>query len=150
MKLETNLDDCSPEALGFVMDLLFQAGALDVYFTPVYMKKNRPGILLSVLCRDTIKDREAMERIIFRHTTGIGIRRQRMERTRLPREKVSVSTPVGVADVKVCTYQGEVYCYPEHESVARLSLANDLGYKEMHQLVKMYAMRSLLDRDPQA
>ena len=71
--LETNLDDCTGEVLGYTMNLLLKAGANDVWYTPIYMKKNRPAYMLSVLCRES--SRETMEDIIFTHTTSIGIRR---------------------------------------------------------------------------
>ncbi len=116
--LETNLDDCTGEALGYTMNLLLKAGANDVWYTPIYMKKNRPAYMLSVLCRES--SREAMEDIIFTHTTSIGIRRFPAERTALDRRKIQVETAYGTADVKVCSYKGKNYCYPEYDSVSAL------------------------------
>ncbi len=84
-KLETNIDDCSGEVLGFVMEKLFEAGARDVHYTPVYMKKNRPAWLLTVICKG--RRCPGMEALIFAETTSIGIRRVKMERTILPRRK---------------------------------------------------------------
>lgn len=116
--LETNLDDCTGEALGYAMNLLLKAGANDVWYTPIYMKKNRPAYMLSVLCRES--SRETMEDIIFTHTTSIGIRRFPAERTALDRRKIQVETAYGAADVKVCTYKGKQYCYPEYDSVSAI------------------------------
>ena len=116
--LETNLDDCTGEALGYTMNLLLKAGANDVWYTPIYMKKNRPAYMLSVLCRES--SRETMEDIIFTHTTSIGIRRFPAERTALERRKIQVETVYGSADVKVCSYKGKNYCYPEYDSVSGL------------------------------
>ena len=115
-KLETNIDDCPGEALGFVMEQLFEAGARDVHYVPCFMKKNRPGWLLTVLC-----DRERrgdMERIIFTHTTTIGIRCATMERTVLDRHIEERETPYGKVKVKVVSYYGKVRVFPEYESVA--------------------------------
>ena len=115
-KLETNIDDCTGEALGFVMEQLFESGARDVHYVPCFMKKNRPGYLLTVLC-----DREKrgdMERIIFTHTTTIGIRHTEMERTVLDRHIEERETPYGKVKVKVVSYYGKERVYPEYESVA--------------------------------
>lgn len=116
--LETNLDDCTGEALGYAMNLLLKAGANDVWYTPIYMKKNRPAYMLSVLCRES--SRETMEDIIFTHTTSIGIRRFPAQRTALDRKKIQVETAYGAADVKVCSYKGKQYCYPEYDSVSAI------------------------------
>ena len=116
--LETNLDDCTGEVLGYTMNLLLKAGANDVWYTPIYMKKNRPAYMLSVLCRES--SRETMEDIIFTHTTSIGIRRFPAQRTALDRRKIQVETVYGAADVKVCSYKGKKYCYPEYDSVSAI------------------------------
>lgn len=118
-KLESNIDDCSGEILGYVSECLFAAGARDVFFTPIYMKKNRPAWQLSVLCdEEVIKE---MEQILFRETTTIGIRRVYMERTVLPREIRKVRTSAGEVDVKVCLNGEEEKVFPEYESAAALA-----------------------------
>lgn len=137
VKLETNLDDCSGEAMGFVMDLLLKAGALDVFYQPIYMKKNRPAYLLSVLCKES--ERAALEEILFRHTTTIGVRRQAMQRTKLPREIVSVSTPWGEADVKCVRFGDEVRFYPEYESIAGLSRNSGAGFQDVYRAAQTAA-----------
>ncbi|MCD8084690.1 MAG: nickel pincer cofactor biosynthesis protein LarC [Clostridiales bacterium] len=141
-KLESNVDDASGENFGYVMNRLLEAGARDVFYIPVYMKKNRPAYMLSVLC-----DREkipAMEDIIFRETTTIGIRRNRMERTILARRLETVQTPFGEATVKICELphsseetDGDtmIRCYPEYESVVRLCREHGLSYGEAYDLI---------------
>src|SRR5580658_2260749 len=93
VRLETNLDDLSPEIAGAVMDRLFAAGALDVFFTPVHMKKNRPGMQLTALCEDARV--EALTDIIFTETTAFGLRMDKIARLKLPRIFVTVNTPYG-------------------------------------------------------
>lgn len=119
-KLETNIDDCTGEALGHVMDKLMAAGARDVHFIPVYMKKSRPAYELAVICdEERIKK---LEQIIFQETTTIGIRRVKMERTLLPRKKDIVMLPDGELRVKKCVLpDGQERCYPEYDSVVELA-----------------------------
>lgn len=133
-KLETNIDDTTGENLGYVMDVLLHNGARDVFYTPIYMKKNRPAWLLSVICRE--EDISRLESIILRETTTIGIRRMKMERTVLPREEKTIETPFGEVRVKVCTCQGETYTYPEYESLVRLCREKGISYKEAMRLVQ--------------
>ena len=133
IKMETNIDDCSGEALGIVLEKLMKAGAKDVHYIPAYMKKNRPAWVLNVICRE--EDMEALQEIIFRETTTIGIRYTKMERTVLKREQRTVETPLGTAEVKVCTFHGEEYCYPEYESVARLSREMGISYRKAYEIV---------------
>ena len=132
-KLETNVDDCTGEELGAVMGALFQAGARDVFYAPVYMKKNRPGYQLNVIC--TREDVETMEQIIFQGTTTIGIRRSKWERTILPREIVEVETPFGVAKAKKCLLGEQVCFYPEYEGVLEISRREKKSYREIYQMV---------------
>lgn len=129
-KLETDIDDCSGETLGFVSELLFEAGARDVHFMPVYMKKNRPAYELCVIC--TPEDVETMEQIIFENTTTIGIRKIPVERTILPRLVKNVQTPFGEAMVKVCELNGQQRFYPEYESVTALCRQHHMSYSQMY------------------
>lgn len=138
-KLETNIDDCSGEALGYVMERLLKAGARDVYYTPVYMKKNRPAYQLNVIANK--EDVAVLEDIIFAETTTIGIRRQYMERTVLKRHIVTVATELGEAQVKVCENKGQIRYYPEYESVAALCKQSKKPYHEVYQIVQEAAMR---------
>lgn len=145
LQIDANIDDSTGEALGFVMEELQKAGALDVFFTPIIMKKNRPACLLSLLCPPT--RRREMETLIFRHTTCIGVRCFLTDRTKCEREIASFETPLGTAEVKICCFGNEIYYYPEHESVAALSRATGLGYKEVYHLVKSFAMREDLAQE---
>lgn len=132
-KLETNIDDCSGESLGYVMECLLKAGARDVHYIPVYMKKNRPAYQLNVIC--TEEEIEKMEQIIFAETTTIGIRKVRMERTILKREIRTVQTPLGRAKVKVCLYGDKERFFPEYESVVALCKEHGKTYQEVYQMV---------------
>ncbi|MCD8189637.1 MAG: nickel pincer cofactor biosynthesis protein LarC [Clostridiales bacterium] len=134
-KLETNVDDCTGEALGHAMERLQAAGAREVHFFPVYMKKNRPAYQLDVLCDEG--DIPALEGILFAETTTIGVRRMKMERTVLPRENRTVTTPLGEAQVKVCTLPGGARrAYPEYDSVAALCRQSGRAYPEVYQIVQ--------------
>lgn len=130
-KLETNVDDCTGEVLGYVMDKLMKSGARDVYYTPIYMKKNRPAYMLTVICKEN--RRKALEQIIFRETTTIGIRRVRMERTVLQREMESVVLPSGAeVQVKKCVLpDGEERYYPEYESAAGLAQEKGMALQQV-------------------
>ena len=130
IKLETNIDDSTGEALGFVMEELFASGALDVQYLPCFMKKNRPAWLLVVLCK--VEDAAKMEKIIFTHTTTIGIRRAEMERTFLVRSKCSVEVFGEKADVKVVDVYGEKRFYPEYESVSRIARKTKKPFGEVY------------------
>ena len=137
-KLESNIDDCSGEVLGYVMERLFEAGARDVHYTPVFMKKNRPAWQLNVICAK--EDIEKLEQIIFRETTTIGIRRMEMERTVLRREERIVDTVFGPAQVKVCEARGVKRSYPEYESVARLAGEHQAPFSQVYQTVQRCCM----------
>ncbi|MBR4546292.1 MAG: nickel pincer cofactor biosynthesis protein LarC [Oscillibacter sp.] len=127
--LETNVDDCTGEALGFVMEQLLNAGARDVFYTPIYMKKNRPAYLLSVLC--TEDSRTAMERLIFANTTTIGIRRMSVARTTLSRRSGKVETSFGEIDVKYYDAPDGARVTPEYESVAAICRATGRSWQSV-------------------
>ena len=133
IKMETNIDDCSGEVLGFVMERLMKAGARDVHYVPVFMKKNRPAWVLNVICKE--EDMEMLQNIIFEETTTIGIRYSRMERTILPRETRTLPTPWGEVQVKVCTLNGKEQLYPEYESVAQLSREKEIPFAEIYRYI---------------
>lgn len=128
-KLETNIDDCNGEALGFLMERLMQAGARDVHYTPVYMKKNRPAYQVNVICKK--EDAAKLEKLIFQGTTTIGIRRIYMERSILKREAAEIDTPFGKMKVKVCDLPDGKRIYPEYEEVARICRETGLSYYEV-------------------
>ena len=133
IKMETNIDDCSGEVLGFVMERLMKAGARDVHYVPVFMKKNRPAWILNVICKE--EDIETLQNIIFEETTTIGIRYGIMERTILPRETRTLPTPWGEVQVKVCTLNGKEQLYPEYESVAQLSREKEIPFAEIYRYI---------------
>ena len=133
VKLESNVDDCTGEALGYVMDLLLKSGAKDVYYTPIFMKKNRPAYQLNVICRE--EDVAKLENIIFKETTTIGIRKQKMERSILKRDIKKVQTSLGQAIVKVCELENEVRFYPEYDSVIEICKLKNKSYQEVYQTI---------------
>ncbi|HIR13445.1 MAG TPA: nickel pincer cofactor biosynthesis protein LarC [Candidatus Choladousia intestinavium] len=137
-KLETNIDDCTGEALGYTMQRLLEAGARDVHYTPVFMKKNRPAYELNVIC--TEEKREELEHIIFEETTSIGIRRIPVERTVLDRRMVQVDLPWGKASLKICGTGTREWVYPEYESVAELAKKAGIPFAKMYQIVKDSAL----------
>jgi len=122
--LETNIDDLSPQILGHVMDRALALGALDCYFTPVQMKKNRPGTLVSILCEG--KAEEEFLKLLFTETTTLGVRRYQVERRALQRSVMRVETQYGPIDVKVAHLNGRVVNeMPEFEQVR--AAANNAG-----------------------
>lgn len=134
-RLETDIDDSSGEAMGLAVEKLFRAGAREVHYTPVYMKKNRPAYELTVICG--AEDVRQMERIIFEETTTIGIRRIAMERTTLKRKTENIRTPFGSAAVKICTLpDGRSVCYPEYESAAAIAADNGISYQEAYRQIQ--------------
>jgi len=119
-RLETNLDDSSPEILGAAMDKLLAAGALDVWFSPVHMKKNRPAVMLSVLCEEAHVEKIAD--LIFRETSSFGLRRDQVTRLKLERRFEKVATEFGEVTVKLGLKAGHiVQVAPEFESCRAVS-----------------------------
>ena len=129
-KLETNIDDCTGEALGFVAQKILEVGAKDIYFTPIFMKKNRPAYQLNVICE--YDDISKVEEVVFKHTTTIGIRKYKVERTVLNRDVIKVSTVYGEVDVKKCTFKDDVKYYPEYESVAKICNRFNVSYQDAY------------------
>ena len=119
LELACNLDDMTPEAVGFAMEQLFAAGALDVYTTPIGMKKNRPGVLFTCMCRED--DREAMLRTIFRHTSTLGVRVSVCDRYTLSRRQYAVQTPDGEIRVKESSGWGVLRRKAEFEDLAHIA-----------------------------
>ena len=128
--IECEIDDMNPQIFGVVMDQLNAAGALDVYYTPVQMKKNRPGTLLTVVAKPERKGEIAD--IIFRETTTIGLRHSEVARECLQRELVTVDTPLGPVRFKVARRDGRVVnAVPEFEDCSKLAAAHNLPVKEV-------------------
>ena len=129
--LECNIDDMNHEFIDYVMDKLFQAGAKDVYFTPIQMKKNRPALKLSVLYGREIE--EKVFSIIFTETTSIGIRKYPVEKIMLDRKTQSVETPWGNVNIKLAYYKGQlVNTAPEYEDCKRLAEKTGLPIKQIY------------------
>lgn len=133
VKLEAGIDDVTGEQLGYCMDCLMEAGARDVSFVPIYMKKNRPAYEVHVVCDPC--DVPRMEEILFRETTTIGIRRSVMERTVMERRQQCIETPFGTARVKVCSYGDIQKVYPEYESVKELCRKTHNDFCKVYQSI---------------
>jgi uncharacterized protein (DUF111 family) len=128
--IEAEIDDMNPQLFGVVMDKLLAAGALDVFYTPIQMKKNRPGTLLSVIAAPAA--RETLTAIVFRETTTIGVRYREMTRECLDRETETVTTPFGQIRFKVARRNGEILnASPEFDDCVRLAEASGLSVKEI-------------------
>jgi len=128
--LETNIDDMNPQLYEHVLARLFEAGALDVWLTPVYMKKNRPGQVLAALGRTAQEN--ALSQIIFTETTTLGLRRRLVERQSLGRQMLQVTTRYGVAQVKAAILDGQVLrLIPEYDDCRRLAAATGAPLREV-------------------
>src|SRR6476469_9513526 len=139
--LETQIDDLSPQAIGYVFDALFAAGALDVFTAPIVMKKSRLGVLLTAISPPEFQD--ACEAVIFRETTTLGIRRSIQQRTILPREIQRVKTEYGEVQIKVAkSGQTIVNVQPEYEDFAEIARIKNISWREVHRL----ALQSWYDR----
>lgn len=142
VRLETNLDDLSPEISGAVMEKLFVAGALDVWFTPVHMKKNRPGVMLSVLCEEE-KVSELAD-IVLTETSAFGLRIERITRLKLERRFEAVQTEFGEITIKLGLKAGKVVqTAPEYESCRLASAATGAPLRTVYEA----ALRTWRERD---
>ena len=133
LELSCTLDDCTGEAIGFAMERLLDAGALDVYWTSVGMKKNRPGILLTCMCRPL--DREKMVELLFRHTTTLGVRESAFRRYTLSRESKTIQTPDGDIRVKVSTGYGVTREKPEFDDLAKIARKTGKSLSELQRSI---------------
>jgi hypothetical protein len=141
--LECEIDDMNPQLFGPLMDRLYAAGALEVYYAPVQMKKNRPGTLVTVIAPPGLRD--ALSGVLFRETTTIGVRYQEMHRERLDREILTVATPVGPIRFKVARRNGRVMnASPEFEDCARAAAERQIPIKDVQAL----AVRAWLESGP--
>jgi len=132
--IETNIDDTTPEILGYVMDRLFEAGAKDVFFTPIYMKKHRPATQLTVLCDET--KTEQMEQILFTETSTIGLRKSQACRTCLPREIVKVATPYGEVQAKKVSFGSTTRIALEYDDACRLAKEKNVPLADIYRSFK--------------
>jgi uncharacterized protein (TIGR00299 family) protein len=140
--LETNLDDCTGEMLGHFLETALAAGALDVFHTPVQMKKNRPGILLTVLCAET--DADKFSELILRETTAFGVRRTIAERRKLRRELTGVKTRFGEVTVKIGRLRGKVVqAAPEFESAKKIAAQTKTPVKLIYEAALQNAKKGI-------
>lgn len=143
--LETNLDDCTAETLGHVGEQLLAAGALDVFHTPVTMKKSRPGIVLSVLC--AADDADRFTELLLRETSAFGVRRSLHERRKLRREMVTIQTSDGEVAVKLGRLNGVVIqASPEYESCRRVAHERGRRWLEVYETAKAAARAQFIHR----
>jgi pyridinium-3,5-bisthiocarboxylic acid mononucleotide nickel chelatase len=134
--LEATIDDMNPQIYGYLMDKLFESGAKDVYLTPVYMKKNRPGIVVTVTTPTKIEDR--IKEIIFNETTTIGIRKFHIERTELEREFKTHCTEFGDINFKVSSYNNKIVnVTPEFEDIKRAADKLNIPIKNIYNQVRL-------------
>ena len=139
--LETNIDDLSPQVLGFVMERAFDLGALDAWFTPIQMKKNRPAVLISILCESDKRD--ALVELLYTETSTLGVRTREVERECLEREVVTVETKFGAVDVKIGKFKGKVVnVMPEYEPVRELAREHGVPFR----VVSEAAIEALRER----
>ncbi|MHB8076424.1 nickel pincer cofactor biosynthesis protein LarC [Desulfosporosinus fructosivorans] len=131
--LETNIDDMNGEALGYTMEQLFETGALDVVYTPIFMKKNRPAVMLSVIAR--IQDEEKLVDTILRETTTLGVRRSSFKRYCMNREILKVSTEFGDVWVKVASRNGFIKYAPEYEDCRDIARKTGKTFIEVYNAV---------------
>jgi len=136
--LEANIDDMSPQVFGYVMEQALEAGALDAFGTPVQMKKNRPGMLLTVLCR--VEDSQRLTRMVLAETTTLGVRIRQETRAVLARRHVNVSTQWGDIRMKLANLNGSISNYaPEYEDCRRIARERNLPLKTiMQEAIKVY------------
>jgi pyridinium-3,5-bisthiocarboxylic acid mononucleotide nickel chelatase len=135
-RLETNLDDCTAETLGAVMDQLLAAGALDVWFTPIPMKKNRPGVMLSALCAEA--DTARLADLIFTETTAFGLRTEKVTRLKLARRFESVPTAYGDVTVKLGLKDDRIIqIAPEYESCRALAEKTGTPLREIYTAARL-------------
>jgi pyridinium-3,5-bisthiocarboxylic acid mononucleotide nickel chelatase len=139
--IECEIDDMNPQIFGVVMDRLYAAGALEVFYVAVQMKKNRPGTLLTVVAAPERK--AALSEVIFKETTTIGLRHYEVDRECLRREIVSVDTPVGAIRFKLAWRDGRVVnAVPEFDDCARIAEASNLSVKEVQAIaIQAYGAR---------
>ena len=132
-ELSCNLDDMTGEELGFASEVLLASGALDVYTIPIGMKKNRPGVMLNVLCRP--ESREKMVKLLFLHTTTIGVRETRHDRYILRREEETRQTPYGPVRGKAVEGYGVRREKPEYEDLRRIALEQGISLRQAREML---------------
>ena len=134
--MECNIDDMNTQFYSYILPLLMEQGAVDVYLSPLIMKKNRPGHCLSILCDEQSLDR--LEAVLWQETSTLGVRRFRVERRILERELLQVPTRWGIVPVKAAYYQGQrLKCAPEYEDLARIAREQQLPLPQIYKEVQL-------------
>ena len=128
--LETNIDDCSGEVLGYTLEKLFDAGVKDAWFSPIYMKKSRPAYALSVMCKP--EQEEDAIKIIFKHTSAVGLRRSEMDRIIMDREPCTVETKYGPVSANHFTYGDIEKTSLEYSNAKALADKMDVSINEIY------------------
>lgn len=128
--LTTNIDDCSGEVLGYTLDKLFDIGVKDAWFTPIYMKKSRPAYSLSVMCKE--EQEEDAIKIIFKHTSAVGLRRSEMDRIIMDREPCTVETEYGLIRGNKFKYEGIEKVSLEYKSAKALADEKDVSINDIY------------------
>lgn len=132
--LETNIDDLSPQTLGFVMERAFEIGCLDCWFTPIQMKKNRPATMISILC-DAERKEDLIE-LLYTETSTLGVRISQVERNCLPRETVKIESEFGAVDVKIAKFKDKIVnIKPEYEQIREIALKSNKSLREVEREV---------------
>jgi uncharacterized protein (DUF111 family) len=128
--IETNIDDLSPQNMGFVMERAFELGCLDCWFTPIQMKKNRPAVMISILC--DAEKREILTELLFSETSTLGVRISQIGRNCLPRETVKIETAFGEIDVKIARFGEKIInAKPEYDQMREIALKSNKSLREI-------------------
>ncbi|MCX7796943.1 MAG: nickel pincer cofactor biosynthesis protein LarC [bacterium] len=139
--IDVNIDDMNPQICGYLMDKLFEMGALDVFFTPIYMKKSRPAIKLTVISPNHLVDK--IVNVIFRETTSIGVRTYQVEKIMLPREIVNIDTPWGSVRVKVSYLNGTAKVMPEYDDCKAIAERTGTPIQEVMKEILTLAVKKI-------
>ena len=144
--VETNIDDMPGEHIGYLLEEVFHAGALDGYIMPIQMKKSRPGSLISVIVED--KNLSKIEDVIFYQSTTFGIRKYKTSRRKLSRKLVNVQTEFGMIQVKIGLFNGKIRnVVPEHEECKKIAAERGLPLKLVYQVTQEAARQSILNHN---
>ncbi len=140
-QIEADIDDMNPQLYGWLMERLFSAGALDVTMTPIYMKKNRPGVRLSVFAPPHLL--QQMANLIFRETTTIGLRFSHIQKLKLPRSSRKIDSPWGPVGIKIAQLPDQKFKYtPEYEDCRRIAQREDISIQEVYRRVQQLAEKA--------
>ncbi|MEW6619802.1 MAG: nickel pincer cofactor biosynthesis protein LarC [bacterium] len=135
--IETNIDDLNPQIYEYCFERLFEAGALDIYLTPIIMKKNRSGIILSIIA--PLDKVDELINIVFKETTSIGIRLQEIRRKKIKREIIEIETELGKMKVKKVIFEGKVEIIPEYESCKKIAIEKGIPLKKVYSIINSSA-----------